>query len=100
MSNVIFFQQFMREKRFLPVVDLYHGLNNIGITELADHDVRIALGKGSVLGFIVCGGVFCFLVCPELSHCYNFDLSRIVTLLHFFHDIILIINLHNVCFTK
>ena len=82
-------------------MDLYHGLNNIGITELADHDVRIALGKGSVLGFIVCGGVFCFLVCPELSHCYNFDLSRIVTLLHFdFHDIILIINLHNVCFTK
>ena len=48
--SILKFQQSTNEKRCLPVVDLYHGLNNIGITELADHDVRIALGKVSVLG--------------------------------------------------
>ena len=51
-QNSIFSNNY--EKWFLPVVDLYHGLNNIGITELADHDVRIALDKMSVLG-IFCG---------------------------------------------
>ena len=61
MSNVIFFKQFMREKRFLPVVDLYHGLNNIGITELADHDIRIALNNVSVFW-----GKIVFLACSDL----------------------------------
>merc|ERR1719193_100552 len=37
---------------YIPVVDLYHGLNNIGITELADHDVRIAL-NGARFSFSV-----------------------------------------------
>ena len=31
---------------------LYHGLNNIGITKLADHHIRIALGVGIV--FVCC----------------------------------------------
>ena len=63
-SVKIFFQFLSRRisqrkvKSYSPVVHLYHGLNNIGITKLADHHIRIALGVGIV--FVCCWLIWSF----------------------------------------